>query len=526
MWVTCNHIFCTALLLLLTLINAEAQFRLDGDAINEGNGQYRLVPNSKNKKGAIWFPKPHHVDSAFVIETEMYFGYTDWGADGIVFVMVDTCPVLGYTGASIGYGGMPGRSVGVEFDTYFNDASFMQDPKYDHVAVIKGGRMNHVDRIAGPFHIIRWVDDVEDGKWHTVKISYDPQIPNIQVHVDGHLRMDNPVDFREIASFKSDFVYWGFTSATGSAFAANSIRIKTFTERVIPDQKFCSRDSTEIDLPPLGEYNAALNKSITASVNDNSASLMLDSDTSTQWRVNGLDDVSFTIDLGQETELFYAITVWRADIPSFAEDYEVSISLDGLEWNLIEKIVKSKNVADTIHINDLAKYVKVDLKKRANNVQRYEIGEFILKSPYVYQWSPNQIWQVPNDPFKFVLPKVENTTYVVSKNDQCFGLISDTFNIEVTRFCKDDPIIFEMPNVFTPNGDGYNDVLTPVEIFGIMSVETEIYNRWGKPVYKSNEENINWTGQGASDGIYYWKVTYLDYLDNTKQLKGTLLLTR
>ena len=63
------------------------------------------------------------------------------------------------------------------------------------------------------------------------------------------------------------------------------------------------------------------------------------------------------------------------------------------------------------------------------------------------------------------------------------------------------------PNVFTPNGDGY------FETFTIKGVETypgaivTIFNRWGKPVYESdNYKSHEWDASNVPDGVYYFVV--------------------
>ena len=61
-----------------------------------------------------------------------------------------------------------------------------------------------------------------------------------------------------------------------------------------------------------------------------------------------------------------------------------------------------------------------------------------------------------------------------------------------------------IPNIFTPNGDGVNDVFYVRNKTEFTSVV--ITNRWGKEVFSSNDYQNDWTGGDASDGVYYYRV--------------------
>jgi gliding motility-associated-like protein len=68
-----------------------------------------------------------------------------------------------------------------------------------------------------------------------------------------------------------------------------------------------------------------------------------------------------------------------------------------------------------------------------------------------------------------------------------------------------------MPNVFTPNGDGNNDVFKPVIAEGIEDYKATIYDRWGLKMQELTSENHGWDGRTAAgvvvpDGIYYYVV--------------------
>ncbi|CCH00557.1 hypothetical protein FAES_2548 [Fibrella aestuarina BUZ 2] len=80
------------------------------------------------------------------------------------------------------------------------------------------------------------------------------------------------------------------------------------------------------------------------------------------------------------------------------------------------------------------------------------------------------------------------------------------------RVCKDICPLFALPNLFTPNGDGKNDVFTPLRCPRFVErVEVVIYNRWGVKVYESAGPVLGWNGQTTSGkdlpgGLYYYEV--------------------
>jgi gliding motility-associated-like protein len=68
--------------------------------------------------------------------------------------------------------------------------------------------------------------------------------------------------------------------------------------------------------------------------------------------------------------------------------------------------------------------------------------------------------------------------------------------------CKDNCPYYELPNVFTPNGDEKNDTFEPYPCPQFVeSVEFTVYNRWGRKVFETNRNIlINWDGRTAADG--------------------------
>jgi gliding motility-associated-like protein len=63
-----------------------------------------------------------------------------------------------------------------------------------------------------------------------------------------------------------------------------------------------------------------------------------------------------------------------------------------------------------------------------------------------------------------------------------------------------------VPNVFTPNGDGYNEtfLIRLLELY--PDNELNVYSRWGQPVYRAEGYRNGWTGEGLAAGTYYYSL--------------------
>lgn len=106
-------------------------------------------------------------------------------------------------------------------------------------------------------------------------------------------------------------------------------------------------------------------------------------------------------------------------------------------------------------------------------------------------------------------------------------LIDSTITADISYYYIDDVSVVQcdtilpltIPNVFTPNNDGINEVF---EIKYLPSnSQLTIYNRWGSKVYQSNNYQNNWNGENASDGVYYYILTLLS--GNTTKGMVTIL---
>lgn len=87
----------------------------------------------------------------------------------------------------------------------------------------------------------------------------------------------------------------------------------------------------------------------------------------------------------------------------------------------------------------------------------------------------------------------------VTTNTPCYDTIC--FDYEVT------PFNIIAPNIFTPNGDPYNESLVFTNLQFFPGSKLLVYDRWGRVVYEDNDYKNNWNAAGIVDGVYYYVIS-------------------
>lgn len=88
-----------------------------------------------------------------------------------------------------------------------------------------------------------------------------------------------------------------------------------------------------------------------------------------------------------------------------------------------------------------------------------------------------------------------------------------------------------VPTAFTPNGDGLNDYLYPLNAFKAKNLEFKVYNRTGQLIYSSKDWLQKWDGtfkgEPLDSGIFVWTLSYTHVDTGEKHfLKGSSVLIR
>ena len=116
-----------------------------------------------------------------------------------------------------------------------------------------------------------------------------------------------------------------------------------------------------------------------------------------------------------------------------------------------------------------------------------------------------------------VIDTIKSTNY---KHFQDSSLVASYYVTAVDSFENESPPSniaisggcygYEIPNVFSPDGDGINEILYPFPYQSIEKIDLKIFNRWGQLIFQTNDPVINWDGKiEKSDklvatGVYYY----------------------
>ena len=146
---------------------------------------------------------------------------------------------------------------------------------------------------------------------------------------------------------------------------------------------------------------------------------------------------------------------------------------------------------------------------------------------YSWTWSPmtGAVVSDPNisNPVAILDNHVYDFYVTVTDSISC----SATAQVRVTVY--DDPTYY-MPNAFSPNGDGVNDVFRPIPV-GIVSTQYfRVFDRFGRLLFESSKFMDGWDGtyKGVDQpiGNYVYIIQGVNKFGNVIQKKGNVVLIR
>ena len=90
--------------------------------------------------------------------------------------------------------------------------------------------------------------------------------------------------------------------------------------------------------------------------------------------------------------------------------------------------------------------------------------------------------------------------------------------------CIDDCPLYILPNTFTPNGDGANDLFKPRQNLFVQTVDFKVYNQWGNLLFETQNPDILWdgldkSGNKVNTGTYYYTCVLYTQVDQGNLLQ-------
>jgi gliding motility-associated-like protein len=202
----------------------------------------------------------------------------------------------------------------------------------------------------------------------------------------------------------------------------------------------------------------------------------------------------------------YALSVIDANGCTFTK----TVSITNIPGPSADFVANQQNGSDTLNVDF------TNQSSYGNNITYYwNFGNGNLDTTTNLNFSPNQTFYGTNT----------YTVTLIASN----GIpgCNDTNSLLIYVDIK--PYI-EVPNVFSPNGDGRNDIFKPIPI-GIVSTEYfRVYNRFGELVYQTNQNGAGWDGtfKGKPQpvGNYVWTVKGKGANSTNIELSGNVMLVR
>lgn len=124
----------------------------------------------------------------------------------------------------------------------------------------------------------------------------------------------------------------------------------------------------------------------------------------------------------------------------------------------------------------------------------------------------------------------ENTTHqfpaLIGNYTVCLKAMNDGMcNDSICKIVTvTEELIFYVPNIFTPDGDEFNEIWSPVFTSGydIYDFHLTIFNRWGEVIWESYNSSVGWNGHYGDgglvpDGVYIWQVEFKSNQSDERQ---------
>jgi gliding motility-associated-like protein len=349
-----------------------------------------------------------------------------------------------------------------------------------------------------------------------------------------HLFFSDPIKCSSIAADGSDFVITGSSpvsiiNATGGDCSGNL----TNQIDVTLSSPIMTAGNYQITVMKGSDGNTLTNSCDSSMIAGSSLPFVIGTPVSAAF--------GYTIDYGckQDTiQLNYLPSngvnqsVWNIDSAFASSSVSPSLFETGFGLKNVQHIVSNGSCSDTV-----SKVVNLDNLLTAafsapNEVCPKNGIDFINNSVgniVSYHWDfGDGTSSADQDPPKHIYPDTREaaqyTVYLIVQNN--LGC-EDTASEQITKLqtCN-----ISVPNAFTPNGDGKNDFLYPMNAYAATDLLFMVFNRYGQLVFETRDWTKKWDGRinghPAETGTYVWMLSYTDGSGKKLSQRGTTILIR
>ncbi|MGI9473202.1 MAG: lectin-like domain-containing protein [Rubripirellula sp.] len=201
---------------------------VNGDATIE-QGALQLTPEAKGQAGSAFLNTPFSIDedASFQVAFSFTIDGDGPGADGFAFLMQNVnagVNALGGGGGGLGFDGIGGQTVAIEFDTYFNKK---WDSSGNELAITVGGEVEQsLTTAEAPF-------ELESGETYYAWVDYSGSTDSLKVFLSdseakpGAAVLEASLSLDDVVG---DQAYMGFSAGTGGLTSAHRIESLSFSE--------------------------------------------------------------------------------------------------------------------------------------------------------------------------------------------------------------------------------------------------------------------------------------------------------
>lgn len=202
-------------------------WQINNDAVFVSPNILRLTPNINEQKGSAFWKQKVALAANFSFSFFFSFKITNVGADGFTFCIQQASNTAGSSGGGVGYAGIPGKSMAIEYDTWANG-----NENNDHIAFDYNGVLHndgsYLFQNASPYVNSALLDGntgasltLRDGNLKYSWIDYNGTTGKLEVRISNSATRPTAAaliiaNLNLASNFSNSDVFFGFTAATGS----------------------------------------------------------------------------------------------------------------------------------------------------------------------------------------------------------------------------------------------------------------------------------------------------------------------